>query len=55
MLSDEQVLEILALHEVGCDVFEISRITRCELWDVIGAIAADESEFPDEPLRRVLH
>lgn len=56
-ISDDTMLEILALYDSGWEAGEIAEILRMEPHEVQCVLDADAEAFPDEPLRsqRVVH
>lgn len=56
MLSDDDLLEVLALYSQGWEPREIDDILKLYPGEAAQVIADDAEEFPDEPLRgAVLH
>ncbi len=56
-MTDDQILTTLALFQQGWDPNDIALILTLPVETICDVLAADASEFPDEPLRanRVLH
>lgn len=50
-ISDDTMLEILALYETGWEPGEIAEILRIEAHEVQCVLDADAEAFPDMPLR----